>query len=160
PSGCGHWVGGPEGRNVMLNAAEMRSSPGISPWPAALVVWGPGSLWTLHAHHSVQVTVALTGTLRVRAHPTSEWRSCGAVLVPPDARHEVDARGALVLIAFLDPESDTIPLLDELGAEVTPIDDDVVTRWREALGSGETPDSQRVDVWMARELSNGRRSRR
>jgi hypothetical protein len=30
---------------------------------------------------------------------------CGAVLVRPDAAHEVDARGVTVLIAFVDPES-------------------------------------------------------
>jgi AraC-like DNA-binding protein len=83
------------------------------------------------------------------------------VLIPPDVGHEVDARGALVLIAFLDPERDlAIPVLGDIRAEVTPISDDVVARWREALGSSETLNSQRVDTWMAKELSNGRRSRR
>jgi len=145
----------------MITTAPVRSSPGISPWPAALVVWGPGSLWTSHAHHSFQVSVALTGTLRIRTPSRPEWQSCQAVLVPPDVMHEVDARGALVLIAFLDPESElAIPLLDDIGSAVTPVADDVVARWRDALGSGRPLDSQRVDLWIERVLSNGRRSRR
>src|SRR5262245_46128503 len=126
-----------------------------------MVVWGPGSLWMYHAHHSVQVTLALTGSLRVRTHSTREWRSCQVVLVPPDVGHEMDARGALILIAFLDPEGDqAISLLDEVGSDVRPVGDDVAARWREVRESSQIFDSRRVDVWMAAELSNGRRSRR
>src|SRR5262245_35528495 len=133
---------------------------GVSPWPATLVVWGPGNLWTSHAHHSVQVTLALTGTLRVRTPRQIEWWSGEAMVVPPDVPHEVDSRGALVLTAFLDPDSElAIPLLDDIGADATPVSDGVVARWREVLGSGETLNSQRVSAWM-RELSRGRRSHR
>jgi hypothetical protein len=140
-----------------VGSASGPSSSGVSPWPAALVVWGPGSLWTLHAHHSVQVIVALMGSLHVRTHRRARWRSSEAVLIPPDIRHEVDARGALVLIAFLDPERElAIPALGEIPAEVTPVSGDVVARWREALGSSQTLNSQRVDTWMARELSPDR----
>jgi AraC-like DNA-binding protein len=141
--------------------ASVSARAGISPWPAALVVWGPGSLWTLHAHHSVQVIVAVTGTLRVRTHRRAEWWSTDAVLIPADVSHEVDARGALVLIAFLDPEGElAIPVLGDMTADVTSVSDDVVARWRAALGNSEALNAQRVDMWMARELSSGRRSRR
>jgi AraC-like DNA-binding protein len=109
----------------------------------------------------VQVTVALTGMLRIRTPARPEWRSCQAVLIPPDVTHEIDARGALVLIAFFDPESDlAIPFLNVIGSAVTPVRDHVVDRWREMLGRGETLDSQGVDRWIIRELSNGRRERR
>jgi hypothetical protein len=100
--------------------ASVSSGSGITLWPAALAVWGPGSLWTSHAHRSLQVIVALTGTLRVRMERRALWRSSGAVLIPPDVGDEVDARGAHVLIAFLDPERDVgIPLLAEVGSDVT-----------------------------------------
>jgi AraC-like DNA-binding protein len=109
----------------------------------------------------VQVTVALTGMLRVRTPARPEWRSCQAVLIPPDVTHEVDARGARVLIAFFDPEGNlAIPLLDEIGSAVTPVRDHVAARWRGMLGSSEQLDSQGVDRWVSRELSNGRRARR
>jgi len=137
------------------------SPPGVSPWPAALAVWGPGDRWTPHAHHSVKVSVALTGMLRVRTPSKPEWRSCQAIVVPPDVKHEIDARGALVLMAFLDPDSDlAIPLVDGIGSAVTSLDDDVVGRWRRMLGWGQTPDSRRVNGWIAKELSNGHRERR
>jgi len=136
------------------------SSPGLMPWPAALVVWGAGALWSSHAHHSMQVSVALSGILRVRTRRRPEWSSCEAVVVPPDVTHEIDARGALVVIAFLDPESDLAgPVLERFGSEVTRIPDDVVERWREMLAGSDTVDSDRVDSWITRELSDGRRSR-
>jgi AraC-like DNA-binding protein len=126
-----------------------------------MVVWSSGSLWTAHAHHSVQVCVALTGTLRVRAHRRATWSSCEALLVPPDVRHEIDARGAGVVIAFLDPESDLAPpLLEQFGPEITPIGDGVAARWRETLRSGPPLDSQRVDLWVRTELLKDRRPRR
>jgi AraC-like DNA-binding protein len=115
----------------------------------------------LHAHHSVQIIIALTGSLRVRTHRRALWWPSDAVFIPPDAKHEVDARGALVLIAFLDPERElVIPVLGDTSAEVAPISADVVGRWREALGNSETLNSERVDTWMAKELTTGRRSRR
>src|SRR5262249_11038050 len=132
-----------------------------SPWPRALVVWTTGSLWTAHAHHSLQVCVALTGTLRVRAHRRAEWRLCEAMLVPPDVTHEIDARGAGVVIAFLDPDSDfELPVLEQAGREITQLSDEVAARWRKALGGGPLLDSQRVDVWVHTELLKDRRPRR
>jgi hypothetical protein len=97
------------GKPVVLISASSPAPFSPSPWPAALVVWSAGSLWTAHAHHSFQVCVALTGTLRVRGHQRAAWRSCKALLVPPDVEHEIDARGAGVVIAFLDPENDLAP---------------------------------------------------
>jgi len=143
----------------MTNASASPSC-GFSSWPAAIVVWGAGGFWTSHSHHSLQVTVALTGTLRVRAQRQTEWLTCDALLIPSDVAHEIDARGAFVLIAYVDPESDlSIPHRDEIGLVVQPLCDDVVARWREALGSGRTLNSQRVRVWMTKELSNACRSR-
>ncbi|HJZ76561.1 MAG TPA: helix-turn-helix domain-containing protein [Vicinamibacterales bacterium] len=108
----------------------------------------------------MQVTMALTGTLRVRAQGHAEALTCDALLIPSDVMHEIDARGAFVLIAYVNPESDLpIPGLDETGSGVQPFSDVVVARWREALGSCQTLNSQRVHLWMTRELSDGCRSR-
>ena len=142
---------------MIINAAAQ--SAGTYPWPAVRAVWGPGRLWTSHAHHSVQVSVALTGTLRVRTPSCPGWQSCQAVIVRPDVTHEIDGRGALVLFVFLDPDSGlAIPLVDGTHSETTIIRDDVASRWQEALGSGPTIDPQRVDLWIAQELTSVRRS--
>src|SRR5215467_1705338 len=45
------------------------------------------------------------GTLRIRGGARQRWLCCGAALVQADAAHEVDARDAAVLIAFIEPES-------------------------------------------------------
>jgi len=124
-------------------------------------VWSAGSLWTAHAHHSFQVCVALTGTLRVRGHQRAAWRSCNALLVPPDVKHEIDARGAGVVIAFLDAENDLAPtFLEQFGSEITRISGGVAARWREMLTSGPPLDSQRVEFWVRTELLKDRRPRR
>ena len=75
-------------------------------WPAALFLWGPGSWTDLHRHHCVQLVMALAGTIRFRPRQSQRWTTCDAVLVRPDAWHEVNARGAHVLIAFVDAESE------------------------------------------------------
>src|SRR4029079_16495056 len=75
-------------------------------WPAALFLWGPGSWSDLHRHHCVQLVMELSGTLRFRQRQRQRWTRGGAVLVRPDAWHEVDARGTDVMIAFVDAESD------------------------------------------------------
>ena len=145
----------------MLTTRIDLSSSGVSTWPAALVVWGPGRRWTSHAHHSVKVLVALDGTLRVRTHRPDGWRSCGAVVVPADVKHEIDALGSQVLILFLDPESEsTASLLKRIGSKTTPVPDDVVADWRQALGNGRQIDSGRVDAWVRKEFSSVSRPRR
>jgi hypothetical protein len=67
-------------------------SPGALVWPAAMIVWGPGFTASGHSHHCVQLVMAIEGTLLVRGGPEDEWKKCGAVLIRPDAIHEVDAR--------------------------------------------------------------------
>jgi quercetin dioxygenase-like cupin family protein len=52
---------------------------------------GAGSRSDLHRHHSVQLVMALRGTLRFRTGRYRRWTTAAAVLVQPDAWHEVDA---------------------------------------------------------------------
>src|SRR5215467_7514947 len=79
---------------------------GASTWPAALIFWGTGAKSSPHSHHSIQVYLALSGTVRARSGPGTRWRRCAAVLVAPDVRHEIDASKGPVLIGFFDPDSE------------------------------------------------------
>src|SRR5580765_6364839 len=84
----------------------IRPTPGRLVWPAAMIVWGPGFTSARHSHHCVQLVFAIEGKLLVRGGPKDEWKKCDAVLIRPDAGHEVDARDTTVLIGFFDSESD------------------------------------------------------
>ncbi len=109
-------------------------TPGRLVWPAAMIVWGPGFTSTLHRHHCVHILMAVRGTLCIRGGVRQRWLRCGAVLVRPDAAHEVDARDATVLIAFVEAES---PLGAALSARIeqpiAPVPEHEVAQWRRAI---------------------------
>jgi hypothetical protein len=81
------------------------AAPGVLLWPAAMIVWGPGYVSSCHAHHCVQLVMVMSGRLRIRSKPSVPWINCSAALVRADAKHEVDARNKMVLIAFVELES-------------------------------------------------------
>ena len=93
----------------------------IAPWPAAMIVWGPGFTAAAHRHHCFQLLFALHGSLLVRGGRKKAWTKCGAVWVRPDATHELDARGSTLLIAFINAESD-------VGAALSKRIDGAITR--------------------------------
>jgi len=129
------------------------AAPGALLWPAAMVVWGPGYVSSGHAHHSVQLVMALRGTLRIRPELGDEWMDCGAALVRPDAKHEVDARDTAVLIAFVESESELGAALGErLRENITRINARTVARWRTALGDVTTLSASQVEGWVRGEL--------
>ena len=74
-------------------------------WPPVLATRGPGSRGDLHRHHSLHFVLAIEGELRVRTSASGRWASAAGVLTSPEALHAIDARGADVMIVFLDPES-------------------------------------------------------
>ena len=41
----------------------------------------PGFTCTTHRRHSIQLVMALTGTVRIRSGPDRRWSTCGAALV-------------------------------------------------------------------------------
>lgn len=132
------------------------AAPGATLWPAAMIVWGPAQASSGHAHHCVQLVLALEGKLRVRG-PRGSWVTCEAVLVRPDAHHEVQARDTTVLIAFVEPESDLgTALAERLKQDITPISSREVARWRAALRSGTRLSRTRVEMWVRRDLLHGR----
>jgi AraC-like DNA-binding protein len=102
--------------------------------------------------------MALDGTLRFRHGPRRRWTTCGAVLVKPDAWHEVNARGAHVLIAFVDAESDLGASLAEHGvSDVAPIRSTTVAQWRAQLRDPATLTAARVEPWVTGTLLRDRR---
>lgn len=135
----------------------IRTTPGSVVWPAAMIVWGPGFVSTPHRHHCVQLVMTLGGFLRVRSGPTHAWRGGGAALVRPDASHEVDAAGGMVLIAFIEAESELgAALCDDIRGEIAIVNPHRVARWRETLGSH--PSSARVAQWVRDHLLQRRRA--
>jgi AraC-like DNA-binding protein len=114
-----------------------------------MIVWGPGITTTAHRHHCVQLMMTLRGTLRVRGGRNRAWKRCGAVLVRPDAVHEVDARGGTVVIGFIDAESEIGGALsDGIEGQFACVPSRRVARWRAVLGP--TPNEARVTRWLTK----------
>jgi len=125
-------------------------------WPAALIVWGSGFATARHRHHCVQLVATTDGSLRIRHKPGDRWKRCGAALVRPDADHELDARGATLLIGFIDAESEWgAALCETLRADISVIGGRRLSRWRRTLGRA--PDARRVERWVRSELLRHRR---
>jgi AraC-like DNA-binding protein len=136
----------------------IRPTPGAVVWPAAMIVWGPAFTSARHSHHCVQLLMAMEGTLNVRSGPNQKWKKCGAVLVRPDASHEVDARGTKVLlIAFVDAESELgAALTEQIDGGISCVPGSQVARWRAMLGPRLS--EARVERWLKKELLNGERA--
>jgi AraC-like DNA-binding protein len=103
--------------------------------------------------------MALRGTLRFRQRQRQRWTTCGAVLVRPDAWHEVNARGTDVLIAFVDAESELgAALAERTASEVAAIPPATVAEWRTHLGDAAASlTAARVEPWVTRTLLRDRR---
>jgi AraC-like DNA-binding protein len=142
----------------MLLPASQDATTSAFAWPAALFVWGPGSWSDLHRHHCVQLVMALDGTLRFRRRQRQRWTTSSAVLVRPDAWHEVNARGTHVVIAFVDAESELgTALTTRTASEVAPIPPATVAEWRRQLGEGAVLTAARVEPWVTKTLLRERR---
>src|ERR1044071_3873902 len=57
-----------------------------------------------HAHHAIQIVVALEGEIAVQGED-ERWQSVRGVVVSPDREHSFDAQGAFAAMLFVDPES-------------------------------------------------------
>ncbi|MBV8272589.1 MAG: helix-turn-helix transcriptional regulator [Cupriavidus sp.] len=107
----------------------------------------------MHQHHSVQLILALTASLRIRCHEGEPWYQCDAALVRADAPHEVDARGATVLIVFVEPESPLgAALAARIPADITHISSAEAARWRGAVGVAGSPSDAGIRQWLEADL--------
>lgn len=57
-----------------------------------------------HAHHAIQIVVAIDGAVAL-AGADGQWREHRAVVVRPDVEHSFNCNGALGAMLFVDPES-------------------------------------------------------
>jgi len=122
-----------------------------------MIVWGPGDASSEHRHHSVQLVLALTGSLRIRHGNGEPWHRCDAALVRADALHEVDARGATVLVGFVEPESRLgVALTERIPADITVIPADEAARWRGVVCATGSPGDAEIRKWLDAELPGGR----
>ena len=77
-----------------------------------VLLWGGGSLWVgrdagrveSHAHHAIQVALAMDSTLRL-ATPGGEWREHRGAVVPPHLPHRFDGCGQRTAMLFVEPET-------------------------------------------------------
>ncbi|MBC8749277.1 MULTISPECIES: helix-turn-helix domain-containing protein [Paraburkholderia] len=130
---------------------------GAFPWPTAMIVWGAGDVSSEHRHHSVQLILALTESLRIRRGEGEPWHLCDAALVRADAPHEVDARGATVLIAFIEPESPLgAALAVRIPADIAHIPAAEAARWRGAVCATGSPSDAGIRRWLEADLLGGR----
>jgi AraC family transcriptional regulator len=57
-----------------------------------------------HAHHAIQIVLALDGCVAICGNDEG-WRESRGIVVRADAEHSFDCNAALGLMAFVDPES-------------------------------------------------------
>lgn len=97
----------------MNERADLKASP-----PKAIagigrvLMWQGGSLWIghaaggtqAHAHHAIQISVALTEHVRFRV-PDGGWLDYTAAMIPPHQGHQFDGNGQSVAHVFVEPET-------------------------------------------------------
>ena len=69
-----------------------------------LVIGQAGGEVPDHAHHALQIFIAIEGEVAIRPSG-KEWRTARGIIVKPDVEHSFDARGATGAMLFVDPES-------------------------------------------------------
>ncbi len=84
--------------------------------------WDGGSIWIgrarqvndVHAHHAVQVALALEGRIRFRSPDEDGWRECTAAVITSNHPHAFDGTtAALVAHLFVEPQSPTGRALEQ-----------------------------------------------
>jgi AraC-like DNA-binding protein len=76
-----------------------------------------------HAHHAIQIVIALDGCVAI-CGTDDGWRESRGIIVRPDAEHSFDCNGALGVMLFVDPESSEGAWLSaSLRQEITTVQD-------------------------------------
>jgi AraC-like DNA-binding protein len=78
-----------------------------------VMLWSGGSLWIgrqaglarRHAHHAIQIALALRGCFRMSDEQDAGWREHAGAIVMPHRRHQFDGCGADVAMIFVEPET-------------------------------------------------------
>lgn len=76
-----------------------------------------------HAHHAIQIVIALDGRMAMRGEQ-GDWRDGRGIIARQDAVHAFDCRGAMGAMLFVDPEShEGAWLRTVLAADITVVPD-------------------------------------
>lgn len=76
-----------------------------------------------HAHHAIQIVIALDGCVAICGRGDG-WRESRGIVVRPDAEHSFDCNGALGVMVFVDPEtSEGAWLASSLRQDITTVAD-------------------------------------
>ncbi len=78
-----------------------------------VLLWSGGSLWIgratgraqAHEHHAIQISLALSGRLRLRGEEDDDWTEYAAAVVWSHQRHQFDGAGEMVAQIFVEPET-------------------------------------------------------
>lgn len=74
-------------------------------WDGGFLVLGQaGGEVPTHAHHAIQVFVAIEGEVAIRTG-SDDWQKAQGIIVRADVEHSFNARGATGAMLFVDPES-------------------------------------------------------
>ena len=142
-------------QRILLTALHMRLNVAAEPRAIAgigrVMLWAGGGLWIgrdagrghAHAHHAIQVSLALTGQVRLRSGDDGAWSEYTAAIVQSHHRHQFDGCGETVAQVFVEPETSQGRALSER-CRATPISavavasvEALVERLRVAYAAGE-----------------------
>lgn len=141
---------------LWLNAAKRASDVMKIIGLGQIVMWPGGNLWIgvskapvpPHAHHAIQVSLALAGTVRLRRSPGEDWAICRAAVVPSHLPHAFEAVGSRVATLFCEPESD---LGRRIGSrhppgKISEVDADLAAQMREIFREEEIQEASEADL--------------
>jgi AraC-like DNA-binding protein len=76
-----------------------------------------------HAHHAIQIVIALDGCIGISGGD-GEWRESRGIIIRADAEHSFDCNGAFGVMLFVDPDSsEGVWLSGALRRDITDIPD-------------------------------------
>ncbi|MDL2353996.1 MAG: AraC family transcriptional regulator [Pseudomonadota bacterium] len=109
-----------------------------------ILLWRGGSIWIgraeastdFHAHHAIQITLSLSaGSCRFRSLD-EEWKEYAAAIIAAHHPHAFEARGELVALVFVEPESvDGHAIRDRFRHGITALSADLARRDIDALAA-------------------------
>ena len=67
---------------------------------------GPAADTGVHAHHAIQIALAIDRPFRLRASADDRWRRYDSAVVPSNQSHQLDGSGSEVVLLYLEPESE------------------------------------------------------
>lgn len=132
----------------------------VSKKPAGRIfIWHGGSLWLsrgsgtveTHAHHAIQIALALEGSMRLSTPSDPSWRSYTAAVISQHQPHALEVTDALTGMIFVDPETHVGRSLAARSGEVgiAPIPADVEFAAQTEFGRALTPPIVAADVIAA-----------